>query len=110
MKFPVLAAVLLLTNFVAAPSNAQEIEKQLDIPYAGTENPRQQLDVLLPNSPKSKTLPVIAFIHGGGWQNGDKSRAHGQLVRFVQSGDFAAVSMPRSRIRPYRTKRHRLMG
>ena len=47
---------------------------------------RQVLDVYSP--PRAKDLPVVFWIHGGGWQTGDKSRrpdqaagVHGQGVR-----------------------------
>ena len=51
-----------------------------DIFYAGTENPRQTLDLYLPNKTKlisgnSNPLPVIIWIHGGGWKNGSKESA-----------------------------------
>lgn len=41
---------------------------------AGTTNTRQTLDLLIPEQRSVSTpLPVIAFIHGGGWRAGDKS-------------------------------------
>ena len=70
------------------------VEAKLDLPYAGTENPRQKLDLYLPKERKSdKPLPVIVFIHGGGWRNGDKAGGIGNLGRFVASGDYAGVSV-----------------
>jgi len=85
-------SLLTLLIFVAS-SSGQDVEKKLDIPYAGTDNPRQKLDLLLPKERGDQKLPVIAFIHGGGWQNGDKSRAYGQLMPFVRSGNYAGVSI-----------------
>lgn len=70
------------------------IRAQRDLPYAGTDNPRQTLDLYLPEKRGSdKALPVIVFIHGGGWRGGDKSGGIGSLSRFVQSGDYAGVSV-----------------
>jgi acetyl esterase/lipase len=70
------------------------IRTELDLPYAGTDNPRQRLDLYLPKLPKSqKPLPVVAFIHGGGWQNGDKRGGSGQVASLVESGEYAGVSI-----------------
>jgi acetyl esterase/lipase len=52
----------------AARAHAQQVTR--DIPYA-TAHPRQVLDVYAP--PGAKNLPVVFWIHGGGWQTGDKS-------------------------------------
>lgn len=71
-----------------------EIEALRDLPYAGTDNPRQKLDLYLPKTRKSgKPLPVIVFIHGGGWRGGDKSGGISHLARFVQGGEYAGASI-----------------
>jgi acetyl esterase/lipase len=65
-----------------------------DVPYADSGNPRQTLDVLLPKEPKSDApLPVIAFIHGGGWRNGNKGGGRNRLVPYVESGEYAGVTI-----------------
>ncbi len=70
------------------------IRPTLDIPYAGTDNVRQRLDLLLPRTPASdQPLPVIAFIHGGAWQAGDKRGELPGLVGYVSSGRYAGVSI-----------------
>ena len=72
----------------------QGIDAKRDIPYAGTENPRQRLDLYLPKKRESdKPLPVIVFIHGGGWKGGDKAGGIGNVGRFVGSGHYAGVSV-----------------
>lgn len=43
-----------------------------DLPYADNQNPRQILDLILPGESAAKKLPLIVWIHGGGWKNGDK--------------------------------------
>ncbi|MDB6137393.1 MAG: Carboxylesterase type, partial [Verrucomicrobiaceae bacterium] len=43
-----------------------------DLNYAGTEEPRQTLDIYVPQAPPSKPLPLVVFIHGGGWEQGSK--------------------------------------
>lgn len=78
-----------------APTQVPDtVEAKRDLPYAGTDNPRQRLDLYLPKKPSSdKPMPVIVFIHGGGWRGGDKAGGAGNVMRFVQSGDYAGVSV-----------------
>lgn len=78
----------------ASRKTPENIDAKLDLPYAATENPRQRLDLYLPKSRKSdKPLPVIVFIHGGGWQAGNKSSGIGNIGPFVSSGDYVGVSV-----------------
>jgi acetyl esterase/lipase len=71
----------------------EPITFELDIPYAGTGNPRHRLDLYLPKNRKSDKLPVIAFFHGGGWMHGDKSYGAGALMPFLRTGQYAGVSV-----------------
>jgi acetyl esterase/lipase len=81
-------------NKAGARQIPADIEAFLDLPYADTENARQKLDLYLPKTRKSeKPLPVIAFIHGGGWKGGDKASGLGNISRFVQSGEYAGISI-----------------
>lgn len=45
----------------------------LDIPYVSDGHARQVLDIYTPEDPSNQSLPVVFWIHGGGWQVGDKS-------------------------------------
>jgi acetyl esterase/lipase len=83
MKF--LAAALLVA-FVSA-ARAQEIKK--DVPYADPPAERQILDIYAPKG--AKNLPVVFWIHGGGWQAGDKSDVQKKPEVFTQKG-FVFVS------------------
>src|SRR5262245_47903881 len=44
-----------------------------DIPYVENGHKRQVLDIYTPQDSAGKSLPVMFWIHGGGWQAGDKS-------------------------------------
>ena len=56
----------------AQPRQPQGVKVLRDISYAGADNPRQMLDLVLPNKRVGKEpLPIIDFIHGGGWRNGN---------------------------------------
>jgi len=64
-----------------------------NVPYAGTNNPRQALDMVIPKRKADGPLPVIAFIHGGGWRNGNKSSGVNRVVPFVRTGRYIGASI-----------------
>ena len=59
---------LVIALVLVSESLGQDVKR--DIPYADPADPRQLLDVYSP--PGAKNLPVVFWIHGGGWQAGDK--------------------------------------
>ena len=70
------------------------VKKIADIDYSGAGNPRQMLDLYLPEERENDSpLPVIVFIHGGGWQNGDKSTGGTKVAPFVATGKYAGASI-----------------
>ncbi len=70
------------------------VKKLADLDYAGTGNPRQKLDLYLPEKrADAGPLPVIVFIHGGAWRAGDKSGGGGKVGPLVATGKFAGVSV-----------------
>ena len=85
----------LLTCFVAsllAVAGASEAQAQgvtRDIKY-GSAHERQVLDVYSPAG--AKNLPVVFWIHGGGWQTGDKSMVALKPKAFNDAG-FVFVSI-----------------
>src|SRR5437588_4355204 len=80
--FPLPVAVALL-------SEARAPDVKRNIPYAEPAHERQVLDVYSP--PNAKNLPVVFWIHGGGWQAGDKSSVQIKPKVFVEKG-FVFVS------------------
>jgi len=73
---------------------AEKIETIPNQPYAEIDNPRQQLDLFLPkNRSSKKPLPVVVFIHGGGWQGGDKNGGLAWVGPYVASGDYVGASI-----------------
>ena len=55
-----------------------------DLPYAEPRNERQMLDVYAPAGAKNR--PIVFWIHGGGWQKGDKSEMHAKPQAFTEKG------------------------
>ncbi len=78
-------ALLLL----AGSALAAEPKTHRDVPYAEPKNERQTLDIYAP--PDAQNLPVVFWIHGGGWQVGDKSSVQHKPQAFVDRG-FVFVS------------------
>ena len=75
-------------------SMPENIRVEKDIPYAGTKNPRQTLDLLLPKSARdSKPLPLVVNFHGGAFRAGDKSMGVREIADLVESGDYAAATI-----------------
>ena len=70
-------------------SGAQAQDVKSNIPYAAPAHERQMLDVYAP--PAAKNLPVVFWIHGGGWQTGDKTSVQLKPKAFVDKG-FVFVS------------------
>lgn len=67
---------------VAAASPGQEVVR--DIPYAEPAEARQVLDVHKPAA--AARLPVVFWIHGGGWQQGDKADVQAKPKFFTDRG------------------------
>jgi acetyl esterase/lipase len=61
-----------------------------DIPYAEPKNERQLLDVHAPQS--GSKLPVVVWVHGGGWMRGSKNEVDSKPAAFVEKG-FVFVAM-----------------
>ena len=60
-----------------------------NIPYADPAHERQVLDIYAPDD--AENLPVVFWIHGGGWQTGDKTSVQIKPRVFAQRG-FVFVS------------------
>ena len=78
---------LLIAFALLSEAQAQDVKR--DIPYADPAQDRQVLDVYSPSH--AKNLPVVFWIHGGGWQAGDKSSVQIKPQAFMDKG-FVFVS------------------
>lgn len=48
-----------------------------DVVYGDGEGVPLKLDLYLPMKKPKRPMPLVVFIHGGGWEAGDKSMGHG---------------------------------
>jgi arylformamidase len=71
----------------AAACSAQDVKR--DVPYAENPHARQVLDIHAPGG--AKDSPVVFWIHGGGWQTGDKKEVQLKPKAFTDKG-FVFVS------------------
>jgi len=58
-----------LSGSSSVPDN---VELREDVAYR-EGNEKWKIDLMLPKNREGKLCPVIVFIHGGGWRNGDKA-------------------------------------
>ena len=79
--------VALLTLGLLPVAHAQTIKR--DVPYVENGNARHVLDIYAPSN--AKNLPVVFWIHGGGWEQGDKSQVTTKPQWFMDKG-FVFVS------------------
>jgi acetyl esterase/lipase len=80
---------IILTVFASlSAAGAQSINR--DVPYAQPANGKQSLDIFAPAG--AHNLPVVFWIHGGGWQIGDKSDVKTKPQAFMDKG-FVFVSI-----------------
>jgi acetyl esterase/lipase len=70
--------------FLLLVSVAQAQKLTSNIPYADSPHERQVLDVYAPDD--AKNLPVVFWIHGGGWQTGDKTSVQLKPRVFTERG------------------------
>ena len=73
-----------------AQAALQGIKAEKDIRYIPDGDVAQSLDLYLPEKVADKLLPLIVWIHGGGWQGGSKNGS--PAIGFVKDG-FAVASV-----------------
>ncbi len=78
---------LMIVGALVSQTLAQEVKR--NIPYVEGGHERQVLDVYSPRD--AKNLPIVFWIHGGGWQAGDKGSVQSKPQAFVDK-QFVFVS------------------
>ena len=80
---------LLIAAALLSQVQAQTPPTKSNIPYVENGHERHVLDIYAP--PNASNLPVVFWIHGGGWQAGDKSDVKLKPQWFMDKG-FVFVS------------------
>src|SRR5215813_3960271 len=66
----------------------------LDIPYGKANGRLLSLDALRPERDSGTALPVVLWLHGGGWYSGDKLFViHTHKLDFLVRSGFAVASV-----------------
>src|SRR5262245_19095728 len=86
---PAMTRLLCLFAALSFLASAQAQEIKRNVPYVAAGHERHVLDIYSPRDAKS--LPVVFWIHGGGWQTGDKSSVQDKPQAFIDKG-FVFVS------------------
>ena len=64
-----------------------------DVEYGKAGDRPLKLDVVKPKKPEAESLPVVVFIHGGGWRSGDKRGGAGRVAPLAATGQYVGVSV-----------------
>jgi acetyl esterase/lipase len=89
--------VKLISRPAPVPATVEEMK---DIEYGQTAEKTLKLDLYMPKG-LTKPTPALIFVHGGGWESGDRSDYQYYLVKFAEAG-YVATSIS------YRLKREAL--
>jgi len=71
---------------------AQRVDVAKDVEYGCAGERSLKLDIYQPKQRNADVLPVIVWIHGGGWRGGNKSSGV-RLNSFVATGNYVGVSV-----------------
>lgn len=93
-----LSLVFLITLVICLPALAQaqqripaDVELISDVEYGKGGGVSLKLDIIRPRTQPKSPMPVVVFIHGGGWRSGDKVRGIERLIPLAQKGYFTAT-------------------
>lgn len=64
-----------------------------DVAYVDDGDPLQRLDLYLPADTGCDAVPLVVWVHGGGWSVGDKRHGIGPKVRLWNDAGWAVASV-----------------
>lgn len=67
-----------------------DVEVVRDVEYGKGGERALKLHILRLKTAPKEAMPVVVWIHGGGWRGGNKDSGIGRLARFAQRGYFCA--------------------
>jgi acetyl esterase/lipase len=71
----------------------EKVDIQTDVEYAKAGDVSLKLDLYLPKAKSEKPRPCVVWIHGGGWQGGNKSSGASRALPYAASGDYVGASV-----------------
>ena len=77
-----------------AEDGAPALDVQSDVVYGEAGGRTLKLDFAKPSLCRGQNVPLIVYIHGGGWRTGDKAEAFGQsVIKMAFQLGFAVASI-----------------
>ncbi len=73
------------------PILPDSIEVQRDVEYGKGGDRPLKMHILRPKKLPADPMPVLVWIHGGGWRGGDKNGGLGKLAPYAERGYFCAT-------------------
>jgi acetyl esterase/lipase len=73
------------------PAIPDDIGHLRDVVYGKGGDRDLKMDILRPKTAPDNPMPVLVWIHGGGWRAGNKSTGIAKLIPFAQAGYFCAT-------------------
>ncbi len=70
---------------------SDKIALEADLEYGRAGERSLKLDLLRPKDQGDKLLPVVVFVHGGAWRQGNKESVRNRLNDLVASGDYVGA-------------------
>ncbi len=77
----------------AATAPCAGSDTQMDLPYVDGGDPQQRLDLYYPPGADCDAVPVVVWVHGGGWRVGDKANGMEDKVRQWTDAGWAVASV-----------------
>jgi len=69
----------------------EDVEVIRDVVYGRGKETHLKLDIIRPKDTPEKPMPVLVWVHGGGWRGGSKASGIRRLIPFAQKGYFCAT-------------------
>ncbi|WP_312765636.1 alpha/beta hydrolase [Epilithonimonas sp.] len=96
MKWSISVILIFILSFTNAQKKLSETLNYKDVTYKIKDTTQQKLDIYLPQRSDKKS-PVLVFVHGGGWAQGNKALKDDYylsdfVLRLVKAG-YAVVSI-----------------
>lgn len=86
-----IALVICLPALAQGQQIPSDVELIRDIEYGKGGDVSLKLDIVRPKVQPKDRMPVVIFIHGGGWRGGDKQAHVPHLIPLAQKGYFCAT-------------------
>ncbi len=93
MRKRIITAILIVLA-MCIPALAQipsDVEVIRDVEYGKGGGVSLKLDIVRPKVTPKDPMPVVIFVHGGGWSGGDKQGGTQHLIPLAQKGYFCAT-------------------